>query len=341
MQNLTEQLNRMRTLIKSDTITEGFGEKMSLLARELLGIRSPEEKMAIAQRYIDSGKNPNVTAAYNQFLQQDPDKAAKYVRFYSNYPEGYPKWNGQDFVEQVHTSMMAEDDSSSQIWDTQSVGNVLQLIGQKTTNMGLSGDDLRGITNGSLGTVNFYVDDSEQMRLNLVGRFNGIANKIVEMLGTHPEYTAQKASPERVVVTRPAHESIQELTPQRGFTNHSLQEYDNEGKKQDRLDVASKKKVNRTIQEITKQNYFDQIPLDLIFDGLKKHGLVVLQEDQTLWDGFLLGRDEHVIFEIAYQSSEYEGNNGIPTYVPITNAGLSLSWYKMESGRYEIVAYVN
>jgi hypothetical protein len=105
------------------------------------------------------------------------------------------------------------------------------------------------------------------------------------------------------------------------------------------LKANIKKRINKDITNLTtpknKTKYFDKIPLQPIFDILKKYNIVVLQEDNTEWDGFLVGRSETVDFVLA--PSDSKENN---MYTPFTNASLRLQWYKMESGRYEITSYV-
>jgi hypothetical protein len=130
-----------------------------------------------------------------------------------------------------------------------------------------------------------------------------------------------------------AHKQIEsELTEDKsmgGTTNYS------------RLNAPMKSKINRTLHRIMEPTYFKEIPLQPIFDILYEFGIVPLQEDNTYWDGFLLGTDSHTIFSLGYKTTEHDVN-GIPTYQPIDNAGLSLSWYKMEdSGKYEVIAYIS
>ena len=83
--------------------------------------------------------------------------------------------------------------------------------------------------------------------------------------------------------------------------------------------------------------YFDAIPLQKIFDILKKYDIIALQEDKTPWDGFLMGRESSTTFPVAYEASKDEDE----FYEPIGNAQLYLYWYRMEeSNRYEINSYM-
>lgn len=111
-----------------------------------------------------------------------------------------------------------------------------------------------------------------------------------------------------------------------------------------RLDPTTRNMLNDDIRNlITPDNktiYFDAIPLQDLIEILKGQGLLILQEDNTPWDGFLLGRDSSAVFPIAaFESAKDEGS--WTSYEPLKNATLALQWYKMpESGRYEINAYV-
>jgi len=85
--------------------------------------------------------------------------------------------------------------------------------------------------------------------------------------------------------------------------------------------------------------YHDSIPLDTIFDAAKAEGLIPLQEDNTEWDGFLCGAEGRCIFPVGTLDSRTEVN-GLDTYIPYRNNAIALTWYKMPSGRYEIVSYI-
>jgi hypothetical protein len=86
--------------------------------------------------------------------------------------------------------------------------------------------------------------------------------------------------------------------------------------------------------------YHDAIPLDKIFDVLKAHGIVPLQEDNTEWSGLLIGREGQMYLPIAPFGSRSPEKEFEHTYKPFKNAKLSISWYTMPSGRYEVGAHV-
>jgi hypothetical protein len=83
---------------------------------------------------------------------------------------------------------------------------------------------------------------------------------------------------------------------------------------------------NRANKELSAVNtcYHIAIPLDLIFLIVSRHIGAVVQEDGSPWSGILCGDEGRAVFAIAD-----------------SKISLYLSWYKMSSGRYEIVSYVS
>ena len=105
-----------------------------------------------------------------------------------------------------------------------------------------------------------------------------------------------------------------------------------------RLNAPEKKKINTQLRKAI-PTYNPEIPLEDIEAILQQFGLIILQEDNTPWGGMLTGADAQATFELAYLESAYQKDD-MTFYVPIENAGLLLSWYRMQSGKYEIVTYV-
>lgn len=99
-----------------------------------------------------------------------------------------------------------------------------------------------------------------------------------------------------------------------------------------------KKEINESLQELCTGKYYDQIPLDKIFEILENNNAVALQEDGALWEGILCGNEARVSIELGAIWNESE-NEGV--YVPCDNVMLVMSWYRMGSGRYEINTYVS
>ena len=82
-----------------------------------------------------------------------------------------------------------------------------------------------------------------------------------------------------------------------------------------RLDAATRKILNSQLYDLVAPNYktryFNEIPLQDIIDILNVQGLNILQEDNTPWDGFLLGDDSSASFSIGIL-----GNIDVPLSPP-------------------------
>lgn len=108
-----------------------------------------------------------------------------------------------------------------------------------------------------------------------------------------------------------------------------------------RLPAKDRKKVSKAVYEFLKPTYFPCIPVDGIIKILGDHDLVLLQEDNTEWSGFLLGQNEHVTFTLGHKSSVSQ-MNGLDFYEPLVNVGLSFSWYKDDSRKsIEVTGYIS
>ena len=88
-------------------------------------------------------------------------------------------------------------------------------------------------------------------------------------------------------------------------------------------------KINREIGQLLKPIYFREIPLGQMFDIVEKHGYQVVDEEGNRWGGFLCGREGTANFDILSLTDRKH-----------SKYGFNLQWYKMESGRYEVIAYV-
>jgi hypothetical protein len=83
--------------------------------------------------------------------------------------------------------------------------------------------------------------------------------------------------------------------------------------------------INKSLSKIG--TYHNEIPLDTIFSCIKANGGTVVQEDDTEWNGFMCGEQGSCNLPIIFEN--------------MNNMFVSISWYKMGSGRYEIVVYVS
>ena len=129
-------------------------------------------------------------------------------------------------------------------------------------------------------------------------------------------------------------EVMQKVNPELGFNEELRQNIQNPT----RLNAPIRKKINRELTALP--NYHEGIPLEIIEEILKKYNLLLLQEDYTPWSGFITGREGQADFTLGYFDTAYE-QNGLTAYTPIENAALIMTWYKMQSGKYEIVTYIS
>ncbi len=115
-----------------------------------------------------------------------------------------------------------------------------------------------------------------------------------------------------------------------------IDEYVNKpDKKAPKIPESIRKKMNNEIYELTKE-YQKGIPLGPIDKVLRKYGYLLIQEDNTPWEGFISGRDGRDNFNIGELKSVSDG-----AYTAVQHY-LVLTWHKMDvSGKYEVVAYVS
>lgn len=88
-------------------------------------------------------------------------------------------------------------------------------------------------------------------------------------------------------------------------------------------------KAANEIREALKPTFFKNIPLNMIGEILANNGLQLIDEDGSAWEGMLLGENSRTNIQVGEVS-------GKPT-----NKWLALSWYRMGSGNFEIVGYLN
>lgn len=92
------------------------------------------------------------------------------------------------------------------------------------------------------------------------------------------------------------------------------------------------KKVNKVLTNFPV--YWNYIPFKEICEELKKFELIPIQEDNTAWSGFLCGDSQQEYFTLGHYLENAD------FYVPIERTQLSLSWYNMGNGRYEILTHL-
>lgn len=85
-------------------------------------------------------------------------------------------------------------------------------------------------------------------------------------------------------------------------------------------------KINKEFSRTVLQ-YEDEIPMDKIMTACEKFGGLVVDEAGESWSGIFCGRNGNANIEVKFDD-----------YTPMY---IVLNWYKMPSGRYEIVVYIS
>jgi hypothetical protein len=91
-----------------------------------------------------------------------------------------------------------------------------------------------------------------------------------------------------------------------------------------------KNSINKYLTKLSKE-YYRKVPIDIIIKRLKEFDVLVVDEDELEWQGFLSGREGNARLDL-FDMKQNE---------PINNAMLIVTWYKMESGNFEVVAYIS
>lgn len=91
--------------------------------------------------------------------------------------------------------------------------------------------------------------------------------------------------------------------------------------------MTAKTRIQKQLTALTKNTYFNSIPLDEIFDIIESEGGIVVDEAGDPWEGFLCGENSQATWKVIN--------------IQNTKCWLTMTWYKMPSGRWEIVAYVS
>lgn len=103
----------------------------------------------------------------------------------------------------------------------------------------------------------------------------------------------------------------------------------NQFKAIDEMARPNTKLVNKEISQLITNKYFDSIPAQQIQAILDKYNLGKdVETNENVMDGIYTGREGRMDAPV---SKDQRGN---------VNATFIMTWYKMESGRYEIVSYV-
>ena len=96
-------------------------------------------------------------------------------------------------------------------------------------------------------------------------------------------------------------------------------------------------KIRKELNKQLPNNYFPEIPLEKIFNTLLQNNITALQEDGTKWTGFLCGEKGRAVFDLGNIFTK----NDQDQYEKYDNVQLILTWYKIQSGNFEIVTYIS
>lgn len=96
---------------------------------------------------------------------------------------------------------------------------------------------------------------------------------------------------------------------------------------------SMKKSIGDAIAKVLPTNkYFDRVPLGELLKACSDNGAKPVQEDGTEWSGLLSGANGNATISLAIQ----KGSEWV-----ISKNMLVLTWYKMDSGKFEVVAYIS
>ena len=100
------------------------------------------------------------------------------------------------------------------------------------------------------------------------------------------------------------------------------------------IKISDKNYLNKGLSFFN--NYFPHIPMEKINALFECYGYLLIQEDYTKFEGFFCGEVGHTTIQLGVLQT------GVSTgiFQEVKNTLLSLSWYKMPSGNFEIVTYL-
>lgn len=97
-----------------------------------------------------------------------------------------------------------------------------------------------------------------------------------------------------------------------------------------KLASSVRTRANTYLAKISKE-YYKTVPLDVIFKRLAELDIIVVDEEGSDWQGFISGKEGRIRLDLVDRNTREE----------ITNSMLILTWYKMPSGKYEVVTYLS
>lgn len=95
-----------------------------------------------------------------------------------------------------------------------------------------------------------------------------------------------------------------------------------------RIRQATRMAICERLSELTK-GLHPSVPLDEMFEACRAYGLEAVDEANEPWVGFLCGQDGNVHIDLlSLDLGE------------VVEERLQVSWYRLQSGRVEVTAYV-
>lgn len=108
---------------------------------------------------------------------------------------------------------------------------------------------------------------------------------------------------------------------------------------------TAKRKANEALHDLTLNRYFESVPLDSLLSAVEAQGFEIPEEERP---ALVCGHEGRAIVPLtrtdpdAHAYARAVDNLGGRARQPRAfDGGLTFTWYRMESGRFEIVAYVS
>jgi len=106
-----------------------------------------------------------------------------------------------------------------------------------------------------------------------------------------------------------------------------------------KMDAKTVKRIKALLWSVGQSPVAD-IPLESIQKILKEGGYTLTQEDGTPWEGFIFAPTESQQRELFEIGKLPKTDNPLEVCEPI-DTKLLLTWYKFQTGKYEVVGYLN
>ena len=102
-------------------------------------------------------------------------------------------------------------------------------------------------------------------------------------------------------------------------------------------------KINKSLKKYIDVNYYKEIPVGLVQKALEDNGFTLVDDDGTKFNAFFCGEQGNAKLNYAlitsFDQAMYKGVGAFKNVVG--NSSVIISWFKMESGKYEINVYAS